>query len=84
MYPVYLHNSSLCTNVDDHILSINAASICWSHSFHQRTPLHIAVKEGYEHTVECIVENDADINCRDKKGVRLYHSLICTADLSLS
>ena len=38
-------------------------------SFYQRTPLHIAVKEGKGHTVKFLVEKGADINIKDKNGV---------------
>ena len=37
--------------------------------FCQRTPLHIAVKEGYGHTVKSLVEKGADVNMPDNKGV---------------
>ena len=37
--------------------------------FYQRTPLHIAVKEGYRRTVKSLVEKGADVNMADKKGV---------------
>ena len=38
-------------------------------SFYQRAPLHLAAKEGYSHTVECLVKKGANINIKDKKGV---------------
>ena len=38
-------------------------------SLYQRTPLHIASKEGYKYTVECLVAEGADINIEDDKGV---------------
>ena len=41
------------------------------YSFYQRTPLHIAVKEGYEHTVKSLVEKGADVNIPDNKGVSI-------------
>ena len=38
-------------------------------SVYQRTPLHIAVREGQEHTVDCLVMEGADINIKDNDGV---------------
>ena len=38
-------------------------------SLYQRTPLHIAVKEGQEYTVECLVKIGADINIQDNDKV---------------
>ena len=37
--------------------------------FCQRTPLHIAAKEGHDYTVECLVQQRADINSKDENGV---------------
>ena len=43
---------------------------CLKIFFCQRTPLHIAVEEGQECTVETLVEKyKADINYKDKDGV---------------
>ena len=36
---------------------------------YQRTPLHIAVREGQEYTVKSLVENGASVNSKDKDGV---------------
>ena len=36
---------------------------------YQRTPLHIAARENYERTVECLVDKGAGINIKDKAGV---------------
>ena len=38
-------------------------------SLYQRTPLHIASKEGYRYTTECLVDKGADINMKDDDGV---------------
>ena len=35
----------------------------------QQTPLHIAVKEGFKHTVECLVTKGASINVKDNDAV---------------
>ena len=35
----------------------------------QRTPLHIAAREGYRYTVEHLVKNGADISIKDNSGV---------------
>ena len=36
---------------------------------YQRTPLHIAAKEGYDSTVEYLAEKGADMNITDHNGV---------------
>ena len=36
---------------------------------YQHTPLHIAVSNGRDYTVECLVKKKADINVKDKTGV---------------
>ena len=38
-------------------------------SLHQQTPLHIAASKNYERTVECLVDEGADINIKDNTGV---------------
>ena len=38
-------------------------------SLYQRTPLHVAAKEGYVYTVEGLIKRRADINIRDHAGV---------------
>ena len=38
-------------------------------SLHQQTLLHIAASKNYEHTVECLVDEGADINIKDNTGV---------------
>ena len=40
-------------------------------SLHQQTPLHIAASNGHDYTVQCLVEKGAEINIKDKDGVRL-------------
>ena len=37
--------------------------------FCQRTPLHIAVREGQEYTVKSLVKNGAKVNSQDEDGV---------------
>ena len=36
---------------------------------YQRTPLHIATREGHENTAKCLVKKGADISIKDKDGV---------------
>ena len=36
---------------------------------YQRTPLHIAAREGYDSTVEYLADKKADINSKDYNGV---------------
>ena len=36
---------------------------------HQRTPLHIAAREGYDKTVEFLIEEGAQIDIKDNEGV---------------
>ena len=38
-------------------------------SLYQRTPLHIAAREGYLNTVKTLVEKAPDINTTDNDGV---------------
>ena len=42
----------------------------------QWTPLHIAVREGQEVTVEILVDNEADLKIRDKYGVSVAIPLV--------
>ena len=37
---------------------------------YQQTPLHVAASNGRDYTVECLVKKGADMNIKDKKGVR--------------
>ena len=37
---------------------------------YQQTPLHVAVSKGRDYTVECLVKKEADVNIKDKTGVR--------------
>ena len=37
---------------------------------HQQTPLHWAAGEGKEGTVQLLIEKGADINIKDRSGVR--------------
>ena len=38
--------------------------------FYQQTPLHVAASNGRDYTVECLVKKKADINIKNKTGVR--------------
>ena len=40
------------------------------YSFPQQTPLHIAAEQGRDYTVKCLVKRSADVNIKDKEGVR--------------
>ena len=37
---------------------------------YQQTPLHVAASNGRDYTAECLVKKGADINMKDKTGVR--------------
>lgn len=37
--------------------------------YYQQTPLHIAAKEGHDHTVKYLVDKGADIHIKDINGV---------------
>ena len=39
--------------------------------FNQRTPLHIAAREGRKNIVKFLVEQRAEISCKDKDGVSI-------------
>ena len=39
------------------------------HSPHQETPLHFAAREGREDIVRCLVDQGADPNIKNKRGV---------------
>ena len=63
----YFHNVC-CTNLHkslSHCLQL----LIFPH--YQRTPLHIAARENYERTVECLVDKGAGINIKDKVGVSI-------------
>ena len=36
----------------------------------QQTPLHLAASNGHDYTVECLIKKGANINIKDKTGVR--------------
>ena len=36
----------------------------------KQTPLHVAASNVSNYTVECLVKNGADMNIKDKKGVK--------------
>jgi len=38
-------------------------------SFHQKTPLHMAVESGNDATVKFCVDKGADVNIKDNEGV---------------
>ena len=51
--------------------SFATASLLFVTFSHQRTPLHVAASEGHDYTtVECLVNQRADMNIKDKDGVR--------------
>ena len=37
---------------------------------YQKTPLHVAASNCRDYTVECLVKKGADVNIKDKTGVR--------------
>ena len=51
----------------------NIATIFDFVSFHyQRTPLHIAAKEGQKVIMEILVAKEADVNMKDNDGVSVH------------
>ena len=63
----HLHIVSFVTLMDHHIVVTILSLLILPH--YQRTPLHIAARENYERTVECLVDKGAGINIKDKAGV---------------
>ena len=49
--------------------SVNLEWLSVSFSY-QQTPLHVAASNGRDYTVERLVKKKADINIKDKNGVR--------------
>ena len=39
-------------------------------SFYQKSPLHVAASNRHDYTVDCLARNEADMNIKDKTGVR--------------
>ena len=44
----------------------------------QRTPLHVAAREGYKYTVKSLVEKGANINLKNKDGVSVTRLLVAS------
>jgi len=67
---------------------LGIAIIVHDHSLPQQTPLHIAAREGYEHTLECLITVGTDINIKDKNGVcttillMMHYSTVINMSLS--
>ena len=51
--------------------SLFLTTLCNFFFLYQRTPLHIATKEGHEITVKSLVDKGANINIQDKAGVSM-------------
>ena len=64
-----------CTILYEISQLLNTAIILLFYSLHQRTPLHIAVKEGHDDTVKCLIEQGARIEAQDNAGVSISISL---------
>ena len=56
-------------NIDYTIWPAQRPSTTISFFFYQRTPIHIAAKEGHEFSVKTLVKKGADIRIRDNDGV---------------
>ena len=37
---------------------------------YQQTPLHVAASNDHDYTVECLLKKEANMNIKDKSGVR--------------
>ena len=53
-------------------------------SFHQRTPLHIAVKKSRVMTVKFLVDKGTDTNSKDNAGVSMLEYVLTVYFYSLS
>ena len=62
---VYFYNSTNLPEILSQFLSKYFGSL------YQWTPLHVAAKEGRDHTVEQLVNRGADISIKDKNGVSM-------------
>lgn len=66
---IYTTNTNLLPKLQRSLNHIsNTATL---NSFYQRTPLHNAAEGGYERTVECLVNQGANVNIKDNDGVGL-------------
>ena len=52
-------------------MHLNTRILYWFYLLYQRTPLHIAAKEGRFDTLKCLVGKGAQTNIKDKKGVSM-------------
>ena len=56
-------------SISNHIIIANT-SLKFATFSYQQTPLHVAASKGCDYTVEHLVKKGADMNIKDKKGVR--------------
>ena len=47
---------------------ITASAFC----LYQQTPLHVAAREGHEHTMKAFLGKTSDVDIKDKDGVSVY------------
>ncbi len=67
---IMLFNRALCNKTDScRDLLLRGANVNFQFERNHRTPLHMAASQGHLHTVKLLVENGADINLMDNKGL---------------
>ena len=68
----YLQNIHVY-NDDDCYMNVSQYRLQFAYYFfYQQTPLHIAAREGYVHTVRYLLDRQADKCIQDKETVSIY------------
>ena len=74
---IYIHSGSQLQKLSKNLSVLNHNSYVSVHFLkvalflNQRTPLHVAASKGHDYTVECLVNERADISIKDNAGVSM-------------